>query len=136
MQTVILLEDNAEVRERWQRRLAHVLVDEFQDTNIAQYKLVRILGEPQNNIFVVGDEDQGIYAFRGADYRNVLLFKQDYPTAQVILLEQNYRSTQNVLDAARAVIDRNTNRTPKALRTDRTGGAMVTIYESYSERDE
>lgn len=136
MQSVILLEDHAEVRTRWQNRLQHILVDEFQDTNIAQYKLVRLLGEPQNNIFVVGDEDQGIYAFRGADYRNVLLFRRDYPNAHVILLEQNYRSTQNVLDAARAVIDKNTNRTPKRLRTDRQGGARVTIFEAYSEKDE
>ncbi len=136
MQTVILMRDNAEVRERWQRRLAHILVDEFQDTNTAQYKLVQILSLPQNNVFVVGDEDQGIYAFRGADYRNVLQFRRDYPNARVILLEQNYRSTQIVLDAARAVIDKNQHRTPKALFTEREGGPRVTIYEAYSEADE
>lgn len=136
MQTVLLMESADSVRERWQRRLEHILVDEFQDTNMAQYRLVQILGLPQNNIFVVGDEDQGIYAFRGADYRNVLQFRQDYPNARVILLEQNYRSTQIVLDAARAVIDKNPNRTRKALFTERTSGPLVTIYEAYSERDE
>ncbi len=136
MQTVILLRDNAEVREKYQGRWQHILVDEFQDTNQAQYQLVRMLGEPQNSVFVVGDEDQGIYAFRGADYRNVQQFRRDYPLARVILLEQNYRSTQIVLDTARAVIDKNTHRTPKALFTDRAGGALVTIYEAYSEGEE
>ena len=107
MQTVLLMRDNADVREKYQQRYEHVLVDEFQDTNQAQYQLVKILGEPQENVFVVGDEDQGIYAFRGADYRNVQQFRRDYPQARVILLEQNYRSTQIVLDTARAVIDKN-----------------------------
>ncbi|MFN8451824.1 MAG: UvrD-helicase domain-containing protein [Anaerolineae bacterium] len=136
MQTVVLMRDNADVRERYQQRYEHVLVDEFQDTNQAQYQLVRILGAPQEKVFVVGDEDQGIYAFRGADYRNVQQFRRDYPQARVILLEQNYRSTQIVLDTARAVIDKNLHRTPKALFTDREGGALVTIYEAYSESEE
>ncbi len=136
MQTVLLLRNNDGVRERWQQRLQHILVDEFQDTNTAQYQLVQILALPQNNVFVVGDEDQGIYAFRGADYRNVLQFRKDYPDAHVILLEQNYRSTQIVLDAARAVIDKNKHRTPKALFTDRQGGPLVTIFEAYTEADE
>ncbi len=136
MQTALLLKHNDGVRERYQERLQHILVDEFQDTNTAQYQLVQTLGLPQNNVFVVGDEDQGIYAFRGADYRNVLQFRKDYPTAHVILLEQNYRSTQIVLDAARAVIDKNKHRTPKALFTDRQGGPLVTINEAYTEADE
>ncbi|MBI1258471.1 MAG: AAA family ATPase [Chloroflexi bacterium] len=136
MQTVILMRDNADVREKYQQRYEHVLVDEFQDTNTAQYQLVKILGKPQENVFVVGDEDQGIYAFRGADYRNVQQFRRDYPTARVILLEQNYRSTQIVLNAARAIIDKNQHRTPKALFTDREGGELVTIYEAYSEGEE
>jgi DNA helicase-2/ATP-dependent DNA helicase PcrA len=136
MQTAILLRDNAEVREKYQQRYKHVLVDEFQDTNLAQYTLVQILASPQKNVLVVGDEDQGIYAFRGADYRNVMQFRRDYPDARVILLEQNYRSTQIVLDAARSIIDKNTQRTPKALFTDRAGGALVTIYEAYSEGEE
>jgi DNA helicase-2/ATP-dependent DNA helicase PcrA len=133
MQMVILLRDNAEVCEKYQRRYEFILVDEFQDTNTAQYQLVKLLGHPQNNIFVVGDEDQAIYAFRGADYRNVLQFRKDYSQAQVILLEQNYRSTQIVLDAARAVIDKNNHRTPKALFTDRSGGALITVQEAYNE---
>ncbi|MDX1995873.1 MAG: 3'-5' exonuclease [bacterium] len=136
MQMALLLRENDDVRSKYQRLFDFVLVDEFQDTNMAQYELVRIISRPENNVFVVGDEDQGIYAFRGADYRNVQRFRQDYPDAQVILLEQNYRSTQIVLDAARAVIDKNRNRTPKALFTDREGGEAVTIYEAYNEEFE
>lgn len=136
MQTALLLRDNDYVREKYQQRFSHVLVDEFQDTNQAQYQLVQMLGKPQDNIFVVGDEDQGIYAFRGADYRNVMQFRRDYPDARVILLEQNYRSTQIVLDAARAIIDKNRHRTPKALFTDRSGGALLTVQEAYSEQEE
>jgi DNA helicase-2/ATP-dependent DNA helicase PcrA len=136
MQMVVLLRDNESVRQKYQRRYEYILVDEFQDTNTAQYQLVRLLGKPQDNVFVVGDEDQGIYAFRGADFRNVLRFREDYPTCRAILLEQNYRSTQVVLDAARAVIDKNRNRTPKALFTERQGGLRVAVYEAYSETEE
>jgi len=136
MQTALLLRDDDVIREKYQRTLEFVLVDEFQDTNTAQYELVGILGKPQDNVFVVGDEDQGIYAFRGADYRNVLNFRQDYPQAQVVLLEQNYRSTQMVLDVARAIIDKNPNRTPKALFTDRMDGVKITVHEAYSEEYE
>ena len=134
MQTVILMRDNADVREKYQQRYEHVLVDEFQDTNTAQYQLVKILAAPQENVFVVGDEDQGIYAFRGADYRNVMQFRRDYPQARVILLEQNYRSTQIVLDTARAIIDKNKHRTPKALFTDRSGGELVNDLRSLQRR--
>jgi DNA helicase-2/ATP-dependent DNA helicase PcrA len=136
MQTVVLLQTHEGTRDKYQRRFEYVLVDEFQDTNQAQYTLVRLLSAPQENVFVVGDEDQGIYAFRGADYRNVHQFKTDYPQARVILLEQNYRSTQTILDAARAVIDENHNRTPKALFTERQGGARITLHEAYSEAEE
>ncbi len=136
MQTVVLMSDNAEVCEKYQHFYEHILVDEFQDTNIAQYKLVQILGKPQDNIFVVGDEDQGIYAFRGADYRNVMQFRQDYPQAKMIILAQNYRSTQNVLDVARSVIEKNTHRQQKDLFTDRQGGAKVYLYEAYNESEE
>lgn len=136
MQTVLLLRRDESARQKYQRRFEYILVDEFQDTNQAQYQLVRLLAAPQDNVFVVGDEDQGIYAFRGADYRNVMQFRRDYPAARVILLEQNYRSTQIVLDTARAVIDRNRHRTPKALFTDRAGGRKITIHEAYSEADE
>lgn len=136
MQMALLLRDNEAVRSKYQRFFDFILVDEFQDTNTAQYKMVAWLAEPTNNVYVVGDEDQGIYAFRGADYRNVLQFRRDYPTAQVFLLEQNYRSTQFVLDAARGVIDRNPNRTPKALFTDRGDGERVMLREAYNEEFE
>ncbi|MAS36882.1 MAG: hypothetical protein CL610_22960 [Anaerolineaceae bacterium] len=136
MQTVLLLRDNPEVAEKYGRFYEHILVDEFQDTNMAQYKLVQLFGQPQNNIFVVGDEDQGIYAFRGADYRNVQHFRQDFPNAKMIILAQNYRSTQIVLDAARAVIDKNPHRQQKDLFTDRKGGAKVYLYEAYNEAEE
>ncbi len=136
MQMVLLLRGDAHVRDKYQRLFEYVLVDEFQDTNSAQYELVRLMGAPQQNVFAVGDEDQAIYAFRGADYRNVLRFREDYPDAQVILLEQNYRSPQVVLDAARAVIDQNPHRTPKALFTTRKDGVRLSIYEAYSEEYE
>jgi DNA helicase-2/ATP-dependent DNA helicase PcrA len=136
VQMVLALRNHEDLRRKYQERYQFVLVDEFQDTNQVQYELVSLFGAPQNNIFVVGDEDQSIYAFRGADYRNVMRFRQDFPAAQVVLLEQNYRSTQIVLDAARAVIDKNSNRTPKALFTDREGGAKITIYEAYDDEYE
>jgi DNA helicase-2/ATP-dependent DNA helicase PcrA len=133
---VYMLREHDDVREKYQHLFDFILVDEFQDTNTAQYKLVQLLAAPRNNVFVVGDEDQGIYAFRGADYRNVMQFRRDYPQAQVFLLEQNYRSTQNILDAARAVIDRNPNRTPKALFTDRGEGSQITLTEAYNDEFE
>lgn len=136
MQAVFLLQEDEAIRYKYQMWVQYLLIDEFQDTNVAQYEFMRLIGAPQQNIFVVGDEDQGVYAFRGADYRNVQRFRVDYPDAKVVLLEQNYRSTQNVLDAARAVIERNPNRTPKHLFTDREGGASITIYEAYNERME
>lgn len=136
MQTVFLLQDDEAIRYKYQMLVQYLLIDEFQDTNIAQYEFMRLIGAPQNNVFVVGDEDQGVYAFRGADYRNVRRFREDYPDATVVLLEQNYRSTQNVLDASRAVIERNPNRTPKRLFTDRDGGALISVYEAYNERME
>jgi DNA helicase-2/ATP-dependent DNA helicase PcrA len=134
--TAFLLEDFPAVRERYARRFEHVLVDEFQDTNLAQYVLLRRLSSFHNNIFAVGDADQSIYRWRGADYRNVLRFEQDYPDAQVILLEQNYRSTQQILDVAMAVIDPNPNRTPKRLFTQRGEGLKVVIHETYDDRQE
>ncbi len=132
--TAYLLEENAPVRERYARRYEHVLVDEFQDTNMAQYLLLKHLASFHNNIFVVGDTDQSIYRWRGADYRNVLRFEQDFPDSQVILLEQNYRSTQAILDVAMAVIDRNPHRTPKRLFTDRGAGQKITLHETYDDR--
>jgi DNA helicase-2/ATP-dependent DNA helicase PcrA len=134
--TAFLLEDHPAVGERYARRYEHVLVDEFQDTNLAQYVLLKRLSSFHNNIFAVGDADQSIYRWRGADYRNVLRFEQDFPEAQVILLEQNYRSTQQILDVAMAVIDPNPNRTPKKLFTERSKGSKVTLHETYDDRQE
>jgi DNA helicase II / ATP-dependent DNA helicase PcrA len=134
--SVRLLEENPAIRERYARRFEHVLVDEFQDTNTAQYQLLKNLASYHRNLFVVGDEDQSIYRWRGADYRNVLYFENDYPESKKILLEQNYRSTQCVLDAARAVIDRNPFRTPKHLFSDRGAGDRITLYEAADDHAE
>ncbi len=136
LQAVLLFRQVADVRERYQERYEHILVDEFQDTNGAQYELVRLLSGRWRNVFAVGDEDQSIYRWRGADYRNVMRFRLDFPDAQTILLEKNYRSTQVILDAANAVIARNLHRTPKRLHTDRTTGPRITVYEAYNESDE
>lgn len=133
-EVVNLLNKNAAVRERYSRRFGEILVDEFQDTNTAQYQMLSYLSVSKNSLFVVGDEDQSIYRWRGADYRNVQSFERDYPDCQKILLEQNYRSTQTVLDVARAVIDRNTNRTPKRLFSDNGKGEAVTIFESQDDK--
>lgn len=131
-----LLDQNQVVREKYARRFEHILVDEFQDTNLAQYKLVSNLASVHRNLFAVGDADQSIYRWRGADYRNVTRFKEDYPDHQEILLEQNYRSTQAILDVAMAVIDRNPQRTRKHLFTERGVGAKVNLYEAYDDRQE
>ena len=134
--TVYLMREVPEVLHRYQDRYQYLLVDEFQDTNTAQYELVRLLADKRRNIFAVGDEDQSVYSWRGADYRNVQRFREDFPGGRVILLEQNYRSTQTILDIANAVIVRNTHRTPKTLRTDRGRGLEITIHEAYDEADE
>jgi DNA helicase-2/ATP-dependent DNA helicase PcrA len=134
--TAFLLDDYPAVRERYARRYEHVLVDEFQDTNLAQYKLIGKFSSFHNNIFVVGDIDQSIYSWRGADYRNVLRFQDDYPDTQVHLLEQNYRSTQKILDVAMAIIDPNPNRTPKRLFTVRGEGLKAILHETYDDRQE
>jgi DNA helicase-2/ATP-dependent DNA helicase PcrA len=136
MWTAYLLENYPGVRKKYARRYEHVLVDEFQDTNQAQYVLLKQLVSFHNNIFVVGDVDQSIYRWRGADYRNVLRFEQDFPDAQVILLEKNYRSTQTILDVAMAVIDRNPHRKPKRLFTSRGYGDKVVYHEAYDDRQE
>jgi DNA helicase-2/ATP-dependent DNA helicase PcrA len=137
IKTEELLRTHAEVRERYQRRYWHVLVDEFQDTNRAQYELLRhLVPESQGSLYCVGDEDQSIYSWRGADYRNVLRFQQDYRHARVYLLEQNYRSTATILDAARHVIDRNQQRHKKDLWTENPQGEPVHLIEAYDEREE
>ncbi len=120
----------------WQRRFDHVLVDEFQDTNAAQYRLVKRLAAEHRNLCVVGDDDQAIYGWRGADVRHMLSFQQDFPGATLIKLEQNYRSTQVILDAANGVIVENARRLGKTLFTERRGGEPVTLLTAADERDE
>lgn len=134
--TVYLMEQVPEARERYARLFEHILVDEFQDTNQAQYVLVRHLSSYHRNLFVVGDIDQSIYRWRGADYRNVLRFEQDFPDAQVILLEQNYRSTQAILDVAMAVIESHPYRTAKQLFTERGRGEAVRVIEARDDTHE
>jgi DNA helicase-2/ATP-dependent DNA helicase PcrA len=134
--TVRLFREHPDVTSRWQARFAHVLVDEFQDTNLAQWELVRTLTEGHRNVMVVGDADQAIYRFRGADYRNLLRFEEAFPDASIVVLEQNYRSTQTILDAANAVIANNAGRRPKHLWTDQIGGELISRYLAEDERDE
>lgn len=139
MRSTLLFQDNKEILAKYQRKWHYLLVDEFQDTNTVQYEFLSLLaGEPEGkrNIFAVGDEDQSIYRFRGADYHNVLEFRQDYPDAVVVLLEQNYRSTQSILDVANAVISQNEKRTPKQLHTQNGEGRKVTVHEAYNEVEE
>ena len=118
VRTVNAIELFEEVRERWRRTFRHVLVDEYQDTNHAQYRLLQLLASEHGNLMVVGDEDQSIYGFRHADIRNILDFEQDFPEAEMVKLEQNYRSTQTILSAANAVVERNRERRPKELWTE------------------
>lgn len=134
--TARLLEDAPNVRDKYAQRFRHVLVDEFQDTNLAQYALVKHLASHHKNIFCVGDPDQSVYAWRGADWRNIHRFEQDFPEALVILLEQNYRSRQNILDAAMSVIDRASNRRKKKLFSDRGAGDKIFFYEARDDYGE
>ncbi|HSE49969.1 MAG TPA: UvrD-helicase domain-containing protein [Terriglobales bacterium] len=130
LETVRLLRDVPEVRERYQRRFQYLLIDEYQDTNRPQYELMRLLGSKHQNVAVVGDEDQSIYSWRGADIRNILEFEKDFPDAKIIRLEQNYRSTQPILEAATAVVENNVKRKGKKLWTARQGGAKIGYYEA------
>jgi DNA helicase-2/ATP-dependent DNA helicase PcrA len=125
-----LLREVGEVRERYHRRFRYLLIDEYQDTNRPQYELMRLLAGGRHNVCVVGDEDQSIYSWRGADIHNILDFEQHFPEARVIRLEQNYRSTQNILAAASAVVANNLKRKGKTLWTSRTGGARLGYYEA------
>jgi len=136
MRTVQLLSQSEDVRTRYQERYLHVLVDEFQDTNVAQYALAKLLSEKHRNICIVGDEDQSIYSWRSADYRNLLNFQTDFEGAKTILLEQNYRSTQTILDSAQGVIRRNQGRHDKVLWTENDRGLPVTIFEAQDDEDE
>jgi ATP-dependent DNA helicase UvrD/PcrA len=130
LEAVRLLKSSAEVRERYNRRYRYLLIDEYQDTNRPQYELMKLLAGPEKNVCVVGDEDQSIYSWRGADIRNILEFEKDFPGAKTIRLEQNYRSTQIILEAASAVVSLNTQRKGKALWTTRQGGSLIGYYEA------
>ncbi|HEV8524989.1 MAG TPA: 3'-5' exonuclease, partial [Terriglobales bacterium] len=130
LETVRLLRSASEVRERYNRRFEYLLVDEYQDTNRPQYELMQLLAGTRHNVCAVGDEDQSIYSWRGADIRNILEFEQDFPEAKVIRLEQNYRSTQNILQAASAVVAHNVKRKGKNLWTARQGGGKLGCYEA------
>jgi len=136
MVTVNLLQAEPEVLAHYQRRFRHLLVDEYQDTNRAQNELVLMLGREHRNVCVVGDADQSVYRFRGADIRNILQFEEAFPDASVMVLEQNYRSTQTILDAANAVIAHNLVRKPKALWTEQVGGELISRYSAEDEHDE
>lgn len=125
-----------EVRERWRRRTKHVLVDEYQDTNYVQYLLLKDLMGPDTQVFVVGDDDQSIYAWRGAEPANILRFERDFPEVRVVKLEQNYRSTKTILEGANAVVERNRVRAPKRLWTDNPSGEPLHLYGARDELDE
>jgi DNA helicase-2/ATP-dependent DNA helicase PcrA len=130
LEAVRLLKVSAEVRERYQHRYRYLLVDEYQDTNRPQYELMKLLAGERKNVCAVGDEDQSIYSWRGADIRNILEFEKDFPNARIIRLEQNYRSTQIILEAAGAVVANNLRRKGKKLWTDRQGGSLIGYYEA------
>ena len=136
LRTLEMFRNNQQVRETYQRRFRHVLVDEFQDTNAIQYQWIKILTAQHHNIFAVGDDDQSIYGWRGARVENVLSFERDFPGAQVFRLEQNYRSTGNILNAANAVIAHNAGRLGKELWTEESDGALIRVYAATNEIDE
>ena len=136
MNVVRLLRDFPEVRETYQQRFQYVMIDEYQDTNHAQYLLTQLLAEKHHNICVVGDDYQAIYSWRGANFKNILNFEKDYPEAKIILLEQNYRSTQNILDAANTVIAKNTEKRDKNLWTDQSQGTLIQMIEAGNEYQE
>ena len=134
--TVTMLKTNPEIREKWQRQFKYVMIDEYQDTNAAQYQLVNMLTNEQKNVAVVGDDWQSIYSWRGADFRNILKFEKDFKDCAVIKLEQNYRSTKHILDAAQAVITKNAQRSDKKLWTEAGAGLPVQLLPVGSERAE
>lgn len=136
MKTVELFRDHPKILEKYQAWFRYILVDEFQDTNIGQYKIASYLAQGHKNLYCIGDMDQSIYSFRGADYRNVLNFEKDWPDAQVITLEQNYRSTQNILDTAHRIISVNAGRKEKNLWTQNGRGDLLTIKEVGDEQEE
>lgn len=136
MLTVEMFQKHPEILEKYQKQFRYILVDEYQDTNTSQYMLIKLLAERHKNICVVGDDNQSIYQWRGADIRNILSFEEDYPQTKVIKLEQNYRSTENILEAANKVIANNSQRKEKKLWTEKTGGDKIFLYPAQDERDE
>jgi DNA helicase-2/ATP-dependent DNA helicase PcrA len=136
MKTVHLFDDHPKILAKYQSRYLHILVDEFQDTNITQYKLIKQLAGKHRNICVVGDPDQSIYSWRYADLRNILSFEKDYPDAKVAFLEQNYRSTKTILDVASSIISINSRRKPKRLWTENEAGVPVSVIQAYNEDEE
>ena len=136
LKTALLLQKNKEVREYYQNRWKYIHIDEYQDTNKVQYMIATLLSDKEKNLCVVGDIDQNIYSWRGADIQNILNFEKDYPDAKVILLEENYRSTQRILDVANEVIKKNKQRREKNLFTKNEEGEKITLFESYDENEE
>ena len=136
LETVRLLKEAPDIRKKWQSQFKHILVDEYQDTNAAQYQIIKLLVNEERNICVVGDDWQSIYSWRGADFTNILNFERDFTGAKVIKLEQNYRSTAEILEVASNVITKNTQRTDKKLWTIETGGAPVQVHGTYDEGEE
>jgi len=134
--TVKLFKEHPDIRKRYSQRFEHVLIDEFQDTNQAQYDLVKHFSSYHHSLFAVGDEDQSIYRWRGADYHNIIYFEKEYPKTSKLLLERNYRSSQNILDAAQAVINQNTARTPKKLFSKRGSGNLITLNDAVDDHAE
>ncbi len=134
--TVKMLEENEDVLKKYQERFKYILIDEYQDTNAVQYKFVKLLSNRYNNICVVGDDDQGIYAWRGADIKNIQQFEKDFPKVNIVKLEQNYRSTKNVIEAASSVISQNSLRVEKKLWTEKGNGEQITMYQAEDQDDE
>jgi len=134
--TVKMLDEEEEILEKYQEKFKYILVDEYQDTNAVQYKFAKLLSSKYQNICVVGDDDQGIYAWRGADVKNIQQFEKDFPEVTVVKLEQNYRSTANVIEAASSVISQNNLRIEKKLWTDKGGGDTITMYQAEDQNDE
>jgi DNA helicase-2/ATP-dependent DNA helicase PcrA len=135
-ETVRLFRDHPEILEHYQERFRYILIDEYQDTNRAQYQLVNLLADKYGNVCVVGDADQGVYSWRGATIQNLLDFERDWPNAQVFLMEQNYRSTQNILAIANALIEHNVQRKPKSLWTETSGGELAVRFRADNEHEE
>ena len=131
-----VLSQYPEVLKKWQEKFQHILVDEYQDTNAAQYNIVKLLAGRKKNVFVVGDIDQSIYSWRGADFRNILQFEQDFPEAKIVKLEENYRSTQNILEAANFLIEKNINRQEKKLWTKNEAGPLIKLTHVTNEKME